>query len=261
MWHITGFTQRYRTSASTRSLSLPAGQGTLTQASWGNPHLNSDKQLTPQIDSPPGRYSQGNMHKSIVLEDLTCANFQQFGSVLDPEELTKSFGSSNANYGTAIKVSQAAPLLNLYEKSRKAKADTHINLFSCKRPPQLEIAVSKSHEYSRISYPCQVLERHPYSTQTFIPMGIGARAEAYIVIVAEPSESEGPNLSTLRAFVARGDQAVTYGQGIWHAPMVVLDRVSFAVVISENGVAADDCNEVKLHEPVHVTRLSASANL
>ena len=93
------------------------------------------------------------------------------------------------------------------------------------------------------------LERHPFTSQTFIPLGAGKRAR-YLVIVAptRPSRAaaparlhqrggadhlaapEGPglpgpgmpDLSGLRAFVCDGHQAVTYAAGTWHAPMVVL---------------------------------------
>jgi len=50
--------------------------------------------------------------------------------------------------------------------------------------------------------------------------------------------------------VARGDQAVTYAPGTWHAPMVVVgrQRVDFVVTQFVNGVPQDDCQEVLLGE-------------
>lgn len=76
----------------------------------------------------------------------------------------------------------------------------------------------------------------------------------YLVIVAptllspEGSQKERlPDLPNLRAYIAHGRQAVTYGVGTWHAPMVVIGekRVDFVVVQSVNGVAEDDCQEVE----------------
>lgn len=57
-----------------------------------------------------------------------------------------------------------------------------------------------------------------------------------------------PDLSKIRAFVARGDQGVTYGPGTWHAPMVVLGResIDFVVVQYMNGVSNEDVQEVEL---------------
>jgi ureidoglycolate lyase len=57
-----------------------------------------------------------------------------------------------------------------------------------------------------------------------------------------------PDLKNLRAFVATGNQAVTYGAGTWHAPMVVVgDRaIDFVVVQFANEVGIEDCQEILL---------------
>ena len=57
-----------------------------------------------------------------------------------------------------------------------------------------------------------------------------------------------PDLSKIRAFWAQRGQAVTYGAGTWHAPMVVIgdERMDFVVVQFANGVAEEDCQEVEL---------------
>lgn len=54
--------------------------------------------------------------------------------------------------------------------------------------------------------------------------------------------------------MAHGRQAVTYGAGTWHAPMVVLGakRVDFVVVQHVNGVSGDDCQEVEVKGDVRV---------
>ncbi|KAL8975999.1 MAG: hypothetical protein Q9177_006939, partial [Variospora cf. flavescens] len=57
-----------------------------------------------------------------------------------------------------------------------------------------------------------------------------------------------PDLDNIRAFWAHAGQAVTYGAGTWHAPMVVVgdERMDFVVVQFVNGVAQEDCQEVML---------------
>jgi len=57
-----------------------------------------------------------------------------------------------------------------------------------------------------------------------------------------------PDLDRIQAFIARGDQAVTYGPGTWHAPMVVLGEkaIDFVVVQYANGVGEEDCQEVEI---------------
>ncbi|KAK6585477.1 hypothetical protein PZA11_002204 [Diplocarpon coronariae] len=123
------------------------------------------------------------------------------------------------------------------------------------------------------NFPVELLERHPFTTQTFIPLGLSA-AEAhqarYLVIVA-PSLPAGapdqqravpspelahdslpgrglPDLQGIKAFLATGAQAVTYGAGTWHAPMVVVGRrpIDFVVVQFANNVPIEDCQETEL---------------
>jgi ureidoglycolate lyase len=60
-----------------------------------------------------------------------------------------------------------------------------------------------------------------------------------------------PDLCRIRTFVATATQAVTYGAGTWHAPMVALgdkgtDAMDFVVVQFANGVTFEDCQEVYL---------------
>ncbi|KAL8306056.1 hypothetical protein RB597_003322 [Gaeumannomyces tritici] len=127
-------------------------------------------------------------------------------------------------------------------------------------------------------FPVLVLERHPFTTQTFVPMSRDGADTRYLVIVApslEPSSQDAglpvpipppnatggpqlpgrglPNLSQMRAFVATGSQAVTYGAGTWHAPMVALGAegsvVDFFVVQYANGIPIEDCQEALLLTP------------
>lgn len=164
-------------------------------------------------------------------------------------------------------------------------------------------------DYERQLLDIGILERHPFTTQTFIPMGLSPseRHTQYLVIVAptlpasaskrhtgrpppyptpkierkksikdifararpSPYSTEAipppssfsrlhpsarpkgpglPDLKNLRAFVAMGTQAVTYGAGTWHAPMIVVgDRsIDFVVVQFANDVGIEDCQEINL---------------
>ncbi|KAL1967157.1 hypothetical protein VTN77DRAFT_3448 [Rasamsonia byssochlamydoides] len=271
-----------------------------------------------------------------------------------------------ANQGSALKYSPISPLENGYDgvcPSGK-HAQARMSLFSCfprrvrrsSTRATTTTAASKGRnnrrgidhftddvvlagdENSTISSPVfdvRILERHPFTTQTFIPMdlssqrrvvrdddsssgsGRGRHASAsarargrkhhddddgilveelveqeiheeeepvFLVLVAPtlkgqtaaatipPStpdrsswSSKGernkrvvirdpPDLENIRAFIARGGQAVTYAAGTWHAPMVVLGRrrVDFVVVQFVNGVEEEDCQEVAFREGIVV---------
>jgi len=106
--------------------------------------------------------------------------------------------------------------------------------------------------------PIKVLERHQYTTQTFTPLALSPLSSSpspstvYIVVVAPtfPSGPDAgmPDVVNAKAFLASGGQAVTYGVGVWHAPMIVVgpESVGFVVVQVTNGVGEDDCEEVGL---------------
>ena len=68
----------------------------------------------------------------------------------------------------------------------------------------------------------------------------------------KPKGTGLPDLANLCAFLADGSQAVTYGPGTWHAPMVVLGdkAIDFVVVQYANGVGDEDCQEVLLKNEV-----------
>ena len=67
-----------------------------------------------------------------------------------------------------------------------------------------------------------------------------------------------PDLLNLKAFTAHGEQAITYGVGTWHAPMMVLGkrRVDFVVTQFVSGVADEDCQEVMVDDGVVVQVLA-----
>jgi len=95
--------------------------------------------------------------------------------------------------------------------------------------------------------PVRVLEKHPMSTQVFIPMN----ARRYLVIVALGGDA--PDLATLAAFVAEGAQGVSYRPGVWHHPMIALDtEIDFTCLVFEDG-SDDDCTAVTYAEGEQVT--------
>lgn len=274
----------------------------------------------------------------VPIELLTPTAFHQFGTVIENPATSTSTklpipqripppDAVSANQGFATKYLDVTHMSNLYSLAPSKKpAKAVMNMFVCS-PRNL-----RSHEPS-MSMPSSwgdldfdddedgngslakqlldilILERHPFTTQTFIPMGLSQqdRHTQYLVIVAptlpasaskrhtgrpppyptpQPQRSKSirdifararprpysvdaappssqfsrlnpsarpkgpglPDLRNLRAFVASGSQAVTYGVGTWHAPMIVIgDRpIDFVVVQFANEVGIEDCQEIIL---------------
>lgn len=161
-------------------------------------------------------------------------------------------------------------MANFYSSAPSGlKSKAAMNMFVC-APRKLRDGDGGADEQELGRFEVEILERHPFTSQTFIPLGL-AKADIkgektrYLVIVAPslaPSEQDKslpvpvgtkglpgrglPDLTKIKAFIATGDQAVTYGAGTWHAPMVVVgDKpISFVVTQFANAVAIEDCQEV-----------------
>lgn len=82
-----------------------------------------------------------------------------------------------------------------------------------------------------------MLERHEFSSQTFVPIDVAR----WLVVVAPHAVGGGPDVSALRAFIATGRQGVTYKANTWHHGLTVLDRPGrFAVFMWRDGGKGDE---------------------
>ena len=152
---------------------------------------------------------------AISAHPLTPDAYAPYGDVL----MASKRGEEGvaANQGTARRFDRLGALQNL----RPGVAQPNLSVFRCT---------------PRLVWPSRLalLEKHPASTQVFVPMN----ARRYLVVVA--LGSDGPDLSTLAAFVASGTQAISYRPGVWHHPMIALDaETEFLCLVWEDGSAAD----------------------
>ncbi len=156
-----------------------------------------------------------------MVEPLSAAAFAPFGQVVSAG---LSAGSS-ANQGTATRFDWSAQL----ENARPAA-----------RP---NLAVFRSVARS-LPFEVKLLERHPKSSQLFLPMVV----DRYLVVVA-PDDARGePDLAGLRAFLGQPGQGINYRANTWHHPLIALGRdADFAMLAWEDGSALD-CEERPLVE-------------
>ena len=155
----------------------------------------------------------------IASRPLTREAYAAYGDVI---AAGREGEGSAANQGTARRFDRLAHLENL-----RPGAAANVCVF--RSTPWTERPVS-----------IRLLERHPASTQAFVPMN----ATRFLVVVA--TGGARPDPSTLAAFVATGVQGITYRPGVWHHPLIALDQVTdFACVVWEDG-SAGDCETVHL---------------
>lgn len=209
---------------------------------------------------------------------LTRESFAAFGDVLTnpapsslphntpPDAVADALpcGAASANQGSAIQYRRLGAVRDLYQQAR-TPATPRVTMFVCgARDEVLRNGI----------FGVKILERHPFTTQTFAPLGGDGDRTRYLVIVAptlapqndgkevlpvptQATDGKGalpgrglPDLSRVQAFIATGKQAVTYGAGTWHAPMVALGArgtaIDFVVTQFANDVPVEDCQEVVL---------------
>ncbi|KAI8874394.1 ureidoglycolate hydrolase [Ramicandelaber brevisporus] len=208
----------------------------------------------------------------IRAEPLTAAAFAPYGQVIE----STNASSVAANAGTAARFNRLAALVN-----HRQGTDSHIPatanlcIFQCR--PQL-VPSSLANDSARKSldsdtstlvansFVVKMLERHPYSSQMFVPMARTSPAARYLVVVsntihrgadAENGGVDEPDMNSegsLRAFIANATQGINYNAGTWHHPMVALDdTIEFLTLVYENGVAEQDCHEVPLTQMVQIS--------
>ncbi len=82
-----------------------------------------------------------------------------------------------------------------------------------------------------------LLERHEFSSQTFVPID----AARWLIVVAPHAADGGPDTAAIKAFIATGRQGVTYRANTWHHGLTTLDRPGrFAVFMWRDGGKGDE---------------------
>lgn len=91
----------------------------------------------------------------------------------------------------------------------------------------------------------RLMERHPNGNQIFMPLN----NQRYIVVVAPPGKA--PSADSLRAFFCSGGQGINYHRGVWHHPMIALDKP--CVFFEVHWAGADrNCDERDIAVPTTV---------
>ncbi len=160
---------------------------------------------------------------------LTQDAYRSYGAVIAARS---DITPSSANMGTAQRFNRVGKLENLRQNATP------------------NVCVFRSSPFKGDPFEIKLLEKHPHSTQAFVPMNCSKR---YLVVVCNGlAKTDEPDLNTLRAFIASPNQGITYLPGVWHHPLIALDEVTdFACVVWEDDTAGD-CVIKKLVRPIEV---------
>ena len=157
---------------------------------------------------------------SVRLQSLTAQGFAPYGQVLQLD----AAGQRAINQGTSSRLNLLAAL------------DLH------GANGQAVLAVFHAQAQSPRT-PCQMLERHNWGSQSFVPL-LGARCRLWVA-----TGDASPDMNTLACFEVSGQQGFTLNKGVWHHPLMALEASSFLVIEREG--PQEDCEVFTLHQAIH----------
>lgn len=146
------------------------------------------------------------MSATLPIEPLTRAAFAPFGDVIEADGAHRF----EINNGSTTRFHDLARV-----DVEAEDGHTLVNIFRA-RPLPLPLTVA-------------MVEKHPLGSQAFVPL----EAAPFLVVVAPPGDAVSPD--DLRAFLACGGQGVNYAPGVWHHPVIALDRETDFLVIDRGG--------------------------
>ena len=90
---------------------------------------------------------------------------------------------------------------------------------------------------ARLPLEVTLLERHEFSSQSFVPIQGGR----WLVIVCPSCANGEPDILQARAFVTQPGQGLTYRCNVWHHGLIVLNEpASYAIVMWRDNTEADE---------------------
>ena len=145
--------------------------------------------------------------RRLIPEKLNAENFAAYGDVIEVHGQSPSIA---INQGNTLRYNDLANI-DVNEGGGKPQ----VNIFRS-TPLPLPIVLT-------------TMERHPLSSQTFIPLG----GQPYLVVVAAAGQF---NSSAIRVFLAASHQGINYRRGTWHHYNLALNQTGDFLVIDRDGM-------------------------
>jgi ureidoglycolate lyase len=132
---------------------------------------------------------------------ISKENFKKFGDMIT----TSGIKPLEINDGYAKRFDGIANL-----NTKKDNGESTISIFSALKR----------------SFPMKVdmMEKHPLSSQAFIPM----KETVFLAFVAP--EGDEPDLNKIESFIVPNGIGVNYNAGVWHFPLIATEDMNFLVV-------------------------------
>ena len=141
------------------------------------------------------------MEKIIIPIKITRKNFSTYGDLISSDDVK----AMDINAGYAKRFDNLANVDTLKDGGK-----TIVSIFSAlKRTFPMTI---------------NMMEKHPLSSQAFIPM----KETTFLSFVAPPGES--PDINKIQSFIIPPKNGINYKPGIWHFPLISTEDTNFLVI-------------------------------
>ncbi|WP_213877598.1 ureidoglycolate lyase [Pseudomonas sp. dw_358] len=160
--------------------------------------------------------------RTLVIEPLTKEAFAPFGDVIETD------GSDHfmINNGSTLRFHRLADV------QLGAPDDTAI--ISIFRAEALTMPLT-----------VRMLERHPLGSQAFVPL----LGKPFLIVVAPIGDV--PVSEHVRAFISNGAQGINYHRGVWHHPVLTIEKRDDFLVVDRSGTG-NNCDEHFFNEAEHL---------
>lgn len=151
--------------------------------------------------------------RKLIIEPLSKEAFAPFGDVIETED-SEFFMINN---GSTRRYHQLATV-----ETAQPEDQAIISIFSAQA---LEMPLT-----------VRMLERHPLGSQAFIPL----LGQPFLIVVAPLGDA--PESELVRAFRSNGRQGVNYHRGVWHHPVLTIEKRDDFLVVDRSG-SGNNCDE------------------
>ncbi|AGZ36138.1 MULTISPECIES: ureidoglycolate lyase [Pseudomonas] len=151
--------------------------------------------------------------RTLMIEPLTKEAFAPFGDVIETD------GSDHfmINNGSTMRFHKLATV-----ETAEPEDKAIISIF---RADALDMPLT-----------VRMLERHPLGSQAFIPL----LGNPFLIVVAPVGDA--PVSGLVRAFRSNGRQGVNYHRGVWHHPVLTIEKRDDFLVVDRSG-SGNNCDE------------------
>ena len=151
--------------------------------------------------------------RTLMIEPLTKEAFAPFGDVIETD------GSDHfmINNGSTMRFHRLADVQTAQPEDKAI-----ISIFRAEALP-MPLTIG-------------MLERHPLGSQAFVPL----LGNPFLIVVAPVGDE--PESEATRAFVSNGRQGVNYHRGVWHHPVLTIEKRDDFLVVDRSG-EGNNCDE------------------